>query len=358
MSAEHIYDLALARCDGIGPRIFSKLHQYFGDSRAVFAASDAQIGAVVSLRPRTLAVLRDPDLLAVARLEWDLAAEHGIRLLFPWDADFPTALAQSIHCPLVLSVRGQIPHQCWTAVVGTRRPSSSGLDYCSDLASVLADRGHGLVSGLAYGIDRHAHRVSLDCGVVNVAVLGQGLLGDLDPGARGLAKEMIDGGGALVSQFSLWAPAERRNFPIRNGVIAGLSDQLCLIESQIRGGAMITAHMTLEDRRTVYAWAGRPPLSVSAGPVDLLSSGLASDLDHWCGFTAPTQFDFGSLDECSRNLLKLLQNPTNLDQIILAMSMPASQVLTLLTQLEIRGLVASMPGRYYTALVNYESVPV
>lgn len=339
----HSYDLALARAHGIGPRTYHRLLQHFGSSQAVFQLDGAELRAW-GLRPTTVEQLLSPELLDVADMELSLGAQHHIRHIFYWQEEFPSQLRLSAHCPICICVQGNLhPHA--TAVVGTRRPSPAGLLRCETISSTLRDRGGSLVSGLAFGIDRKAHQSSLDLDIPNMAVLGQGLLPPLDQQGQALAQRILDQGGALISQFSLWSPAERHNFPLRNGIIAGLCRELILVESKASGGGMITARMCAKQNRPTYAWMDRSELC--AGGQVLAQQNLALDLNIWLGTeSAPKP----KLSAQEQQALHTLSKPKNLQEICLELQCETAQVLTLLSMLELKGLVQSTAGAHYQAL--------
>lgn len=338
-----LYDLALARCHGIGPQLFLKLRRHFGSSQKALAADPTELRSL-GLKSPTVDQLLSPELIDVAGMELQLAQMRGIRILFYEDPEFPALLRQSPHCPICICVQGTM-HPGPTAVVGTRRPSPAGLALIPGVCAQIRTTTGALVSGLALGIDRRAHTISLDMDIPNMAILGHGLLQDLDLRGAHLAQRILERGGALISQFSLWAPAERHNFPIRNGVIAGLCSELLLIESQVRGGGMITARLNLAQHRPTYAWTD--PSGLCQGGIHLTQHSQAQTLQSWLGQSPGPALQ---LSPAETQALLHLQLPKNLEQICHELQLNPPQVLTLLSTLELKGLVHSMAGAHYQAL--------
>lgn len=350
---EKIYQLALARCDGIGPKRFHQLMTEFPSATDVFSASESELKIKFKIPSDVVHILHNPKLLDVASKEWELAQSHQIRFLFYFENEFPPSLRQSHFCPSLISLKGQLPSTPISAVVGTRQATSEGIQYCTKIAEYLKNQNRAMISGLALGIDRAAHRASLDLGIPNLAVLGQGLLPTLDSQATIICEHILAQGGGIISQFGLWAPAERHNFPIRNGIIAGMAHDLYLVESQIKGGAMITARMTLKDQRPLYAWAGHTEHLVKKGPQHLLHQGLALDLEATIGGTnhtlSPPNPHFSSLQH---SFLSFIQSAKNIEEIQAQLQLSISQILTLITEMELQGWIDVLPGRTYLSKVN------
>jgi DNA processing protein len=147
--------------------------------------------------------------------------------------------------PWVLFAQGQLQHACWqgVAMVGSRNPTPQGKENARRFASQLQQSGCCIVSGLAMGIDSVAHEYSIKNNIPTVAVLGSGLNQVFPKRNTKLAQEILEHGGALLSEYSLFSKPVRENFPVRNRIVAGLSDATIVVESREKGGALITADL-------------------------------------------------------------------------------------------------------------------
>jgi len=195
--------------------------------------------------------------------------------------EYPALLKEIARPPLVLYLRGeaQVLSQYCLAVVGTRIPTFYGLAMAEQFTRDLASLGIVIVSGLARGIDSQAHKTALACGRT-VAVLGSGLL-DIYPRENQALAEKIAVAGAVISEFPLTTPPLRENFPRRNRVVSGLCRGVLVVEAAARSGALITAHLALEQNREVFAVPGKADSPVSQGTHQLIKEGakLVEDVD-------------------------------------------------------------------------------
>lgn len=196
-----------------------------------------------------------------------------MRTLRPGDADYPPLL-RAVARPPALWVRGEIVagDALAIAIVGSRRATDYGLQQAEELAADLAARGVTIVSGLARGIDTAAHRGALSGGGRTIAVLGSGVDRIYPPENVRLARE-IEQRGAIVSHFPPGMPPLPGHFPARNGVIAGLSLGVVVVEAAEKSGALITASLAGELGREVYAIPGRVNSTQSRGANGLLQDG-------------------------------------------------------------------------------------
>ncbi|MGH7374513.1 MAG: DNA-processing protein DprA [Candidatus Rokuibacteriota bacterium] len=199
-----------------------------------------------------------------------------MRALRRSDAEYPALLLPVPTAPDTLHVRGRLVDgdALAVAIVGSRRATPYGLDVAETLAADLAARGVTIVSGLARGIDSAAHRGALRVGGRTIAVLGSGVDVVYPPENQRLADEIVERG-VLVSQFTPGTPPLPHNFPTRNGVIAGLSLAVVVVEAAERSGSLITARLAAELGREVLAVPGRVTALESRGANRLIQDGAA-----------------------------------------------------------------------------------
>lgn len=189
------------------------------------------------------------------------------------DSQYPSLLREISSPPKQLHVAGQLTDIPLVAVVGSRRPTRYGKEITYTLVSELAAAGIGIVSGLAIGIDAHAHEAALMAGGYTLAVLGSGLDYIYPPRNRPLGFKILEAGGAIVSEYPSEMPPLKQNFPARNRIIAGLSLAVVVTEADEASGSLITASFGLDFNREVMAVPGSIASRRSIGPHNLIRRG-------------------------------------------------------------------------------------
>lgn len=190
---------------------------------------------------------------------------------------FPLSLRESRFAPPLLYYCGTLPAgDCiGVAMVGTRRPSSSAHELCRRLVKSLQGTRAVVVSGLAQGIDSYCHEAALEFGIPTIAVIAQGL-GVPIPGDRAtLARRIIESGGCIMTEYEEDYPSFKGNFPARNRIISGLSRTTVLVQSKIKGGALITAEYCLQENKLLLAVPGDFDSESAGGPNLYLDQGKA-----------------------------------------------------------------------------------
>ena len=197
----------------------------------------------------------------------------GIARVRRSDPSYPPGLTLIADPPEELWVRGTLPPEAGVAIVGTRRATRYGLGLARAMGRAVATHGWVVVSGLARGVDGAAHRGCLDGGGVGVAVLGSGVDVWYPAEHRGLGEELIDAGGAVVSEYPPGTTPEPWRFPARNRVISGLAGAVVVCEAAETGGALITARLAAEQGREVFAVPGDVSRPTSVGANLLIRDG-------------------------------------------------------------------------------------
>lgn len=266
---------------------------------------------------------------------------------------YPALLKEIPDAPQTLYVRGNVANLTTNrlpiiAVVGTRKPTAYGVQAIYSLVSKLAGKSI-IVSGLAYGIDACAHENALKGGGITWAVLGTGLDDKSIYPKKNLklAHKILEIGGLLISEQVVGTPALPHHFPLRNRIIAGLSEKVVIIEAPESSGALITAKLALDYNREVLAVPGSIFSEMSLGPNKLISDGAvvvknAQDiLDVSYEVQEVDLTDVGSLVYKT-----LMIVPKHLDEIIRETGLPINEVSSMLTILEMRGLVKNVKGKF------------
>jgi len=368
--------LALARADGVGPVLFHRLVERFGDPEAALKAPASQLRAVEGVGEKTA------QRIAASRGGFDvqeelaLADRLGVHVIHMEDPRYPAALKAIYDPPPVLYVKGELrrEHQVAVAIVGSRQCSLYGQEQASKLAHLLAGAGFTIVSGMARGIDAAAHQGALSAGGQTLAVQGCGLANVFPPEHRKLF-EMIAGSGACLSEVPLRGEPLAENFPCRNRIIAGLSMATIVVEAGLRSGALITARCALESNREVMAVPGRADSPLSKGPHQLLRQGavlvespqdvidalgqvgtcLQGPLDAQSGEAQADQAAAGlrgrlasGLQDGERAVYEALTSePAHTDQVVAGTGLSPGQVTAALVSLQLKGLVRGLPGNLF-----------
>jgi DNA processing protein len=351
------YWIGFNKVGGIGAARLRGLLDHFGDLETAWQAPAHELRESGLDRRSTSNLLR-------ARSDLDLGAEveslrqKGYGTLTWDDADYPQNLRQVYNPPPLLYVRGRIEKRDeWSvSVVGTRRASVYGKEAARMVAAGLAQAGVTVVSGLAVGIDTVAHRASLDAGGRTIAVLGCGL--DVAYPARNarLAAE-IEERGALVSEYALGTRPDARNFPPRNRIISGLTLGTVVVEADTGSGAGITAGFAAEQGREVFGVPGSIFARGSRGTNRLIQEGakmvcnVADVLEELNLTMVSEQAQVRAAipeNETEEVLLaQLSREPTHVDELGRAVSLPIAQVSSTLALMELKGMIRQVGGMNY-----------
>lgn len=281
------------------------------------------------------------------------------------DENYPPLLRAISRPPIVLFVEGNVEllHQAQIAMVGSRRFSRYGEQWASYFASELAGCGFVITSGLALGIDGISHRGALAAGGSTVAILGSGL-DRLHPKSHfSLAKQIVERGGALVSEFLPFEAPKAENFPRRNRIVSGLSLGVLVVEAKAQSGSLITAKYALEQGREVFALPGPLDNENCTGTHSLIQQGamlVASPADivenlngslRWLVLTPPERLivDGGAQAQHEERppLLRYVDSkPLPVDIIAQRANLPIAEVMVQLVDLELSEWVKSVSGGY------------
>lgn len=348
----------------LGPVKIGALLGCFGSSVRVLDASRSELESVPGIGPKAAAAIRNWE------SEFDLSAEiesikrAGVEVITRTDPLFPKPLLELHAPPSVLYVRGSLTGNDFpgVAVVGVRQPTHYGAATAKKLAYQLAHSGVTVISGLARGIDTFAHQAALAAKGRTIAVIGSGLNKLYPPENAALARLIADSG-AVISEFPMDFPADRRTFPMRNRIVSGLSLGVLVVEAGSSSGALITANLATEQGRSVYAVPGRLDSPKSVGTNRLIQQGAklvagAQDIldDFGLLFRDPPTLSPpkapSNLSEVERRIFDALeQDEVGLDELIGRSGLPIAQVSSTLLALEIRKHVKSLPGGRYVRTI-------
>ncbi len=282
MATDLLDTLRLHLAKGVGPVLSARLIDHFGAPADVLRASAASLERVHGIGPARSKAIRSAitDAQGLAEREIEHAERLGARIVTRDCDDYPTLLRQVPGAPLVLYVRGTLatPEAPLYAVsiVGSRSCTAYGVEQAERFAAALAERGVTIVSGGARGIDTAAHRAAVRVGGRTIAVLGSGLASPYPPENAPLFDQIVEAGGAVISELPMPTTPAPENFPGRNRIISGLSLGVIVIEAPHGSGALITAkHAAEEHGREVMAVPGRIDSPASTGSNELIRQGAA-----------------------------------------------------------------------------------
>jgi DNA processing protein len=366
---------------GIGPLRVKQLLTIFETPERLFQVSQSELARVSGIGPVIAEVIHHWQAHCEPEHEIALAEKAGVALITPADQAYPTLLSEIHDPPLCLYVRGNpdaLNHpNSSIAIVGTRRASHYGQRTAAMLARSAANAGWNVISGLARGIDTAAHQATVQANGSTVAVLGSGLAHLYPQENLALARQIVESGGAVISEYPLNYPPDKRTFPMRNRIIAGLSRGTIVVEAGQRSGALITATQALEQGRQVFAVPGCIDTPQCKGCHGLLKDGAAlveSFSDILAEFaveasivpadraakTASKPAKTGSTNQ--KNTLGNLQlsdieskicafvekEDVSIDELISHLQDPPHKILSAVVTLEMRHLVRQLPGRRLT----------
>lgn len=357
--------IALLQIPQIGCIHARSLLEKFGSAKDIFLAKRSLLEhteGIGSVRAEQIKKFKD---FHTAGEEIRFLQKYHIRPLFITDANYPRRLLNCYDPPILLYQKGtaDLDAQRMIAIVGTRNPSDYGLSLTESLLQSLSDHHPTIVSGLAFGIDAAAHRQSLKLQLPTLGVLAHGLK-HLYPGQhRSLARQIIDAGGGLLTEFRSSEKPSKHHFPSRNRIVAGLCDAVVIIESGIKGGSMVTASLAAGYHRDVFTFPGKVTDTKSTGcnwliqqqQAQLLSG--AQDLIEAMGWKKvmgqqrllQTQLLL-NLPEEERLLAEHIRDRgmVSIDELVMHHKSPASEMAALLLSLELQGIIKSLPGKRFT----------
>lgn len=350
---------------GIGGGMFRKLVEHFETIENLRLADRDEILAVKGIGPKSADSLIN-GLKFEVQQEFEYAEKHQISVISIFDKDYPKSLLALYDPPLVIFMKGKLTRedQLSVAIVGSRSPTTYGKYQAERFALHLAASGFTIVSGLAYGIDTCAHKGALHGKGRTIAILGHGL-GKCYPSENQQLMEEIAENGAVISEYLFNSPPKPQNFPNRNRIVAALSLGVFIVEARINSGSLITARIGAELGREIFALPGPVNSPESEGTHKLIVEGARltqkpEDILEEFGeietilkpvMNATSKKLTESLNEDERKVLSMIsKTPSHLDDLHLALDYEISVLLSYLTLLEIKGVLKSHPGRFYSLI--------
>ncbi|MEO6189424.1 MAG: DNA-processing protein DprA [Saprospiraceae bacterium] len=358
------YEIALSKVMNVGPITAKILISYCGSAEAVFKEKKHRLEKIPNIGVLTLDQINIDLVSKDTERELEFIRKRNIEVLYFLNTNYPSRLKHYSESPIILYYLGStdLNHPRTIAVVGTRDISEYGKSVTQNLISALSQSDVVVISGLAYGVDSMAHKSCISENIPTIGVLGHGLDKIYPAENSKLAEKMILNGG-LLTQFGIGTKPDRENFPLRNRIVAGISDAVVVIETKKKGGSIITAELANEYNKDVFAFPGRITDENSLGCNELIKTNKAMLIEsandiinimQWTNdkselrskFTPELFIELNDeenmiVEKLNRNDKKhidLLHNQLNFTPGILA-----SNLLTL----EFKGVIKELPGKYY-----------
>ncbi len=346
----------------VGPVLAKVLISYCGSAEAVFKATKKKLVKIpgVGLITAEKIIKADPFAQAEEQMKF-LSNNDGKAITFHSD-EYPQRLKHFESSPLVLYTRGNmnLNHKRTVAIIGTRKPTEQGKINCEKLIEGLKDYGVQIISGLAYGIDTCAHKKSVDLETETIGVMAHGLDILYPAENRKLVSKMVENGG-VITEFPINTRPDRENFPMRNRIIASMSDVVVVVESKRKGGSIITAEFANSYNKDVFAIPGRTTDEVSEGCNKLIKQHKANLLESAADISYIMRWeetdkvrvvqkalfiDFTDEEQRVIDLLKEKDSVT-VDEFSHLLKVPPSNLASMLLNLEFKGAIRSLPGKKY-----------
>lgn len=365
--------LALSLVHRLGIQRIRLLLQVVDHPAEIFAMPQAELKTIDGIGASIADTILSFD-------DWDqvdrllaLTRRAGARIISYCDDIYPPLLREIYDPPMLFWVRGDpgVLDSPGIAVVGTRRASRYGKDMAASFSEALSGEGLTIVSGLAFGVDAAAHRATLEAGGHTVAVLGSGIDTIYPEKHRGLAADMADSGGAVITEFVPGTPPDAGNFPVRNRIVSGLTLGTLVVESGLKGGSMLTAQSALTQNREVFVVPhalGRHNgegcnhlIKRAAGKLVQNVGDILEELPQYQFRRAPAsgtdeaprngRWKSLDLDEEARAICELLEKECmHIDDMSEALDVPSHRLLARLLELEMQQCVRQRAGKIFELL--------
>ena len=368
MDKEKIYQLALSFVPGIGSVLSKQLVSYCGSAEAVFNSSKSKLNKIPRIGNVVAQAIHKNKLITEAEEEIEKAAKNNIDILFYTDKKYPQNLKKIYDAPSILYVQGNVDlnNQKIVGIVGTRKATDYGKEVVEKIIKELAIHNPLIVSGLAYGIDIHAHKFALKHNLPTVGIMGSGIDKIYPKLHQKTVSEMVENDGGIMTEYKLGTDANPKNFPARNRIIAGLSDALIVVEAAARGGALITANIADTYNKDIFAIPGNLDSKYSEGCNKLISRHRANiytdiknfeeimgwETDGVSKNMSKKNFSINK-ENCSEEEIKVLEIMESgskemlIDELCWLSHTPVNKIGALLLTLEFKGLVKSLPGKKF-----------
>ncbi len=361
MSKDTVYHVALELVSGIGHRGIRQLIGYCGSAQQVFETPKSKLLKIPGFGEKLATTIKSTNSIKEAERVIEDAQHIGAEILHYGSPGYPQLLKQIPDAPNLLFKKGQgdLSPTRSIAIVGTRKATTYGRQVTEQIIESISKLNVTVISGLAFGIDIHAHKECLKNNVPTLAILAGGLDRIYPSEHRKYTEKMLENGAILTESFPGTKP-DRHLFPLRNRIIAGMADATIVVEAGEKGGALITAHLADSYHRTVFAVPGNIRNTYSIGCNHLISQQKAliyskvDDLIYHLGWDLdPHDNTENVLPDLSDDEIKIYDllnkqgSALEIDLIAIQSGISINKVASILLSLEFKNLVKSMPGKKF-----------
>ena len=361
------YKIGITLIKGIGNNLAKNLIAYVGSVEGVFNEKQQNLAKIPGIGEVLSNEIVSQNILKRAEEEIEFIIKNKIQTSYFTDHDYPFRLKECVDSPIMIYSKGNgnLNNGKFVGVVGTRNATETGKENCNKLISDLAvsQPNTVIVSGLAYGVDICSHKAALDFGMTTIGVIGHGL-DRIYPSAHRPTAVKILQNGALLTEYLSQTNPDKQNFVQRNRIIAGLCDAIVVVESGIRGGALITAEIANDYNRDVFAFPGRITDEWSKGCNALIKNNKASLIEcaddlmrfmNWEKQEASSNTNvqtalFIDLSDEEHEIVTTLRKNSEgiqINEFAIQLIKPISKISALLLEMEFKGVVKCLPGGMY-----------
>jgi DNA processing protein len=362
MNQERLSFLSLHFIPGIGDFLVKQLVSYCGSAEQVFKTPKGKLLKIPGIGEVSAEAIRTGNTFNTAENELRKAEKEDTEIIFFTDKNYPQRLKVIEDAPSLIYYKGNqsLNPDKAVGIVGTRQATEYGKEIVDKICNELAVHQPLIISGLAYGIDIHAHKHALNYGLSTIGVMGSGMDVIYPSTHKETAKKMIHQGGLLTENHFGTKP-DAHNFPARNRIIAGLCDALIVVEAAEKGGALITADIANSYNKDVFAVPGNLDQPFSEGCNKLIKTNRANlytsvkDIEYIMGWNANSiqkapELNLTAFEPDEQTVIKILKDkngPMMIDEISIRSSLNPSKLASLLLTLEFKNAVKSMPGKMF-----------
>ena len=342
--------IQLSYIKGIGNKTLKLLINTFGSPENIFQLPFSELSSVVGSSVAELILKRDKSLKKKAEEEFLRAEKSGVKIIHFNDHSYPELLREIPDPPLYLYCKGRLDLARAVSVVGSRRFTSYGKTVTKQIVSYLSDQNVNIVSGMALGIDSIAHETALERSCLTTAVLGCGIDIAYPPENKKLYERIIENG-AVISEFPMGTPPYKYNFPVRNRTVAGISYATIVTEASEKSGALITARLANDYGRVVFSVPANINNPLAKGNNILIKDGAIpvvdmESIDENLPYIKRSDKEEINLSEIEKKILFILSSPEHIDIISEKMNISVSDLMVILFDMELKGLITSENGIY------------
>ncbi len=366
MTQELLSAIAFSLIPKVSCKLLQSIVNRFESIEEVYAQPFKELSSVKGMTDEICSAILSKSTFATAEAELLFIEKNKIQTYYYYHDHYPSLLQEIEDAPILLYGLGRMDfNKPALSIVGTRHATSYGKKLCEDLVNEIAQKQYNIniISGLAMGIDGYAHTTAIHQQLDTIAVLGHGLDMIYPPQHKNIATQMIAKGG-LLTEFPSKTRITGTNFLSRNRIIAGLSQGVIIVESAFRGGALNTACLAQLYNREVMAFPGKVQDKMSVGCNNLIKTQRAilisgfQDVEtilNWSSQAKPKEkkmLNINLFDNFSPEQQKILQllnlHETEFsDNIARHLTLSIAQTNTLLLDLELQGIITSLPGKKY-----------